>query len=106
MRIFVALVGFLLVGTPVTAQDANTYNWERARNNYVALLEGRTQFHRLTPFEQRELQEFRRRLAEDVPDDRTPRERCEDEQIERLRSKQITYLDRRHIDMVCRGERD
>ena len=103
MRYFIALL-MVITANPVMAQSTDAYNWQRARDNYVALVDGRKQFHHLTIFEQRELQEFRRQLREETFDARSPRERCEDDQIARLGSKQMTYLDRRHIDIVCRGD--
>lgn len=105
MRYFMVFL-LLICASPVLAAEGNTFNWQRARDNYVSLIDGRKQFDQLTAFEQLELKEFRRRLEEEVIDPRSQRERCEDEQIKRLGSKRMTALDRRHINMVCRGESD
>ena len=106
MRVILILASLLATAVPAAAQQIDGFDWTRARDNYVALVEGRKQFHHLTPLEQRELLEFRRVVNEGPPDPRSPRERCIDEQRARLRDKRMTELDRRHIDMVCRDERD
>ncbi|WP_336987240.1 hypothetical protein [Altererythrobacter aquiaggeris] len=103
MRCFIACL-MLVSAAPVVAEADDILNWQRARENYVALVDGRKQFYQLTPIEQLELRELHRRLGEEAIETRSKRERCEDEQIAQLRSKRMSYLDRRHIDMVCRDE--
>ena len=106
MRSVIAALALGFAISQAAAQDTESFDLNRAQSNYAALVQGTKQFHQLTLFEQRELLELRRRISEGDTDDRSPRERCEDEQIQRLRSKEPTALDRRHIDMSCRGEKD
>jgi hypothetical protein len=106
MHLTLVLASLLATAVPAAAQQLDGFDWTRARDNYAALVEGRKQFHHLTPLEQREFLEFRRVVNEALIDPRSLRDRCVDEQRERLRTKRMTELDRRHIDMVCRDERD
>lgn len=106
MRYAFLLLLLSAAAAPAAATETRAFDWQRARDNYVAILEGRKQFHQLAQHEQLEVIELRKEIGQRTANERSSRERCIDEQRARLGSKKETELDRRHIDMVCRGEND
>jgi hypothetical protein len=75
-------------------------NLERARQNYIAIMNGTRQLADLTPLEIRELRELDRRIRADQADERTPRQKCIDREIEDL-GQEPSELALRTIDLKC-----
>ena len=79
---------------------AASVNLDRARQNYIAIMNGTRQLAELTPLEIQELRELDRRIRADQADERTPRQKCIDEEIEDL-GQEPSELALRTIDLKC-----
>jgi hypothetical protein len=75
-------------------------NLDRARQNYLALINGTRQLAELTPLEIEELQELDRQIRAEQADKRTPRQKCIDEELEHL-GQEPSRLALRTIDLKC-----
>jgi hypothetical protein len=73
----------------------------RARDNYVALRDGRRAVSELTPEELEDVLELDRRLRGDMPDDRSPKQQCIDNEV-RSAGGRPSALAWRVIAMKCR----
>lgn len=98
MRKFPAILIALGLVWPgaASAQDRTA----QAQANYQALLNGSKQLGNLTPQELRDVADLDRYLR-DHPDNRTPSQRCIDDEIRRAGGS-VSRLERRVINMKCR----
>lgn len=73
---------------PEEAQAQATLDrFARARDNLVALREGRRALGDLTAEELQDVVDFDRRVRGDYPDNRSPRQRCIDDEVRRERGE-------------------
>lgn len=82
------------IGSPASA------DFERAWQNYHALVNGTRQLAQLTPAEVQELRELDRHIRDRQADKRTPRQKCIDEEIDDL-GQEPSNLALRIIDLKC-----
>lgn len=81
--------------------QAQLDRFARARDNYMALRDGRIGVNDLTAFELQDVLDLDRRVRGDYPDTRSTRERCVDEEVRRAGGRP-SKLARQVIDMKCR----
>jgi len=75
-------------------------NLDRARQNYIALMNGTRQLAELSLREIEELRELDRQIRAEEADKRTPRQKCIDEELENL-GQEPSHLALRTIDLKC-----
>ena len=90
---FATILALVMLGAATLSPVAA----DRARDNYEALLKGEIQLRQLTPSERAEILALLKMLR----DDRSPSERCFEEQLERAGGSP-TRLDQEVIDLKCR----
>lgn len=81
--------------------QAQLDRFARARDNYIALRDGRIGVNDLTPFELQDVLDLDRRTRGDYPDTRSARERCVEAEVRRAGGRP-SKLARQVIDMKCR----
>lgn len=83
------------------AAQAQLDRFARARDNYIALRDGRISVSDLSAEELQDVLDLDRRTRGDYPDSRTTRERCVDEEVRRAGGRP-SQLARQVIAMKCR----
>jgi predicted dienelactone hydrolase len=83
------------------AAQAQLDRFARARDNYIALRDGRISVSDLSAEELQNVLDLDRRTRGDYPDPRTTRERCVDEEVRRAGGRP-SQLARQVIAMKCR----
>jgi hypothetical protein len=86
---------------PQAAEQGELDRFARARDNYIALRDGRRSVNDLTALELQDVLDLDRRVRGDYPDTRTARQRCVDEEVRRAGGRP-SQLARQVINLKCR----